>query len=463
MTATGKGLIGHAGAVLLRRLADRTGLTAAPAGVLPVGTGTGWRERAPVVVQLAVAIALGARNLSEAEHLQAHHRSLFGPSVSDSTARRTLAAMDAQVLSVLARARAGVRRHVWSLLALRPGGLPWLTIAGKRLHQWVVVDLHATIITAASKKEGATATWKKSYGFHPLAAWCANTTECLAMLLRPGNAGSNTAADHIRFLSDALAQIPGQSTAKILARVDGAGAGHDLHEHLRDLNTRRRTVRFTTGWKITDADEAAIARLPESAWETSPNQDGTVQDGYFVAELTGLNSRPGWLAGMRLIVRRVRPSGRQTRDLTAFEKKTGWKYSITATDIRKMTRTRGSHQIQWLDAVHRHHAVVEDRVRTNKAMGLHNLPSKPWTVNQAWMLTANLAVGLDAWLRLPALHDEADLADAEPDTMRFRLYHLPARLSRHARRRWLRIDTTWPRAGAFTAVWSRITGLPAVT
>lgn len=461
--ADGRGLIGHAGAVLLRRLADRVRLTGELAEVLPTGTGAGWRDRAVVLVQLAVAMVLGAVNLSEAEAVQAHHQGLFGLSVSDSTMRRTLAALDETVLAQVTRVRARARRAVWSQLHLRPGGFPWLTIAGKRLHHWVIVDLDATIITAASKKEGAAATFKKTFGFHPLAAWCANTAECLAMRLRPGNAGSNTVTDHIEVLRDALAQVPGASTAKILVRVDGAGATHGLHEHLQALNTRRRTVRFTTGWKITEADEQAIARIPEGSWETSLNQDGTVQEGYHVAELTGLNSRPGWIEGMRLIVRRVRPSGRHLADLTAFERKTGWKYSITATNIRKMTRIQGSHQAQWLDAVHRHHAVVEDRVRTNKAMGLENLPSQSWTVNRAWMLTANLAADLDAWLRLLTLHDEPDLSDAEPDTMRFRLYHVPARLSRHARRRWLRIETTWPWASAFTTAWTRITSLPAVT
>ncbi|MCY0963506.1 IS1380 family transposase, partial [Streptomyces sp. H27-H5] len=380
-----------------------------------------------------------------------------------STTHRTLAAMDIVVRGGIAKARAGVRRHVWTLLELRPGGFPWLTIAGKRLHRWVVLDLDATIITAASKKEGATGTFKKSFGHHPLAAWCANTGECLAMRLRPGNAGSNTATDHIRVLSDALAQTPGQATAKILVRVDGAGATHELHEHLAALNTRRRTVRFTTGWTITDADEKAIAKLPETAWETSLNQDGTVQEGYFVAELTGLNTRTGWIKGMRLIVRRVKPSGRHAKDLTAFEKKTGWKYGVTATNISKMTRIPGSHQAQWLDAVARQHAVVEDLVRVNKALGLHNLPSKSLDINESWMLTANLAADLDAWLRLLSLHDQKDLADAEPDTIRFRLYHLPARLSRHARRRWLRIERSWPWAQAFTTSWARILALPSVT
>ncbi|WP_406724580.1 transposase [Streptomyces sp. GD-15H] len=137
-----------------------------------------------------------------------------------------------------------------------------------------------------------------------------------------------------------------------------------------------------------------------------------------------------------------------------------------------MWGSAGSHQIQFLDALHRDHAEVEDRIRTGKAMGLHNLPSQSWQVNTGWMLAANLATDLDAWLRLLTLHDREDLADAEPATMLpqppaggtpIRLYHLPARLARHARRRFLRIERTWPWATAFTTSWSRITQLPVAT
>ncbi|MFJ9544339.1 transposase [Streptomyces sp. NPDC101225] len=347
--------------------------------------------------------------------------------------------------------------------ASAPGGFPWLVVAGKRLTGWIVVDIDATVITSASRKVGAAVTFKKTFGFHPLAAWCANTTESLAMCLRPGNAGANTVADHVTVLTDALAQIPGSSAAKILVRVDGAGATHGLPEHLEALNTTRRTVRYTVGWKITEDDERAMAQLPEMAWETSVHQDGSLQEGYFVAELTGLNTREGWPEGMRLIVRRVKPTRRHLKKLTAFEEKTGWRYCITATNIRHMWGIAGSGHSQFLDVLHRSHAGVEDLVRTNKAMGLDNLPSASWEVNRGWMLAANLAGDLDAWVRLLALHDIEGLADAEPDTMRFRLYHLPARLADHARHRWLRIDATWPWAQAFTTCWQRLTALPAAT
>ena len=189
VTASGKGLVGHAGAVLLRKCADRVGLPAAPSEVLPVGQGPGWWDRGLVLVNLAVAIALGGTGMSDVA-LLAHQASVFGHPPSDSTAGRGLAALDDRLLARIAAVRARVRAHVWHLLDLRPGGFPWLCVAGKLLVGWIVIDIDATLTTAHSTKQGAAVTFKKGFGFHPLGAWCANTSESLAMLLRPGNAGS---------------------------------------------------------------------------------------------------------------------------------------------------------------------------------------------------------------------------------------------------------------------------------
>ncbi len=104
------------------------------------------------------------------------------------------------------------------------------------------------------------------------------------MLLRTGSAGSNTACDHVRVLSEAIAQIPGTFRAKIWIRIDGAGATHDLVEHMQGLNTTRRTVRFTVGWKITETDESAIAKLPADAWQAAVRQDGKVHPHAQIAE-----------------------------------------------------------------------------------------------------------------------------------------------------------------------------------
>jgi hypothetical protein len=200
-------------------------LTGELAKALPVSAARGWLDRSTVLVQLAIAIAiaiaLGAANLSDAERLALHHRPLGLSAGSDSTMRRLLAGLDAKALRRLARARARVRARVWALLAAAEQGFPWVEIAGKTLTGWCVIDMDATIITCATRKEGAAGTFKGTWGHHPLAAWCANTLECLHMMLRPGNAGTNDAADHIRVFTTALAQLPAEARRKILVRIDG--------------------------------------------------------------------------------------------------------------------------------------------------------------------------------------------------------------------------------------------------
>ncbi|WP_243704728.1 hypothetical protein [Micromonospora sp. KC723] len=172
-------------------------------------------------------------------------------------------------------------------------------------------------------------------------------------------------------------------------------------------------MKFTVGWTITAIDETAIAGLPEHAWTDGLRQDGTATDTAQVAELTGLNQRTGnWMTGLRLIVRRTRPSARHAKQLTALERATGWRYQIVATNITRGHGVAGSHQPQWLDALHRAHAGVEDQVRHGKAMGLRNLPSQAWTVNRGWALAANIAADLTCWLRLLGLHDQIGLAHA---------------------------------------------------
>jgi hypothetical protein len=312
------------------------------------------------------------------------------------------------------------------------------------------------------EKEGAAPAYKKGFGFHPLGAWLASTAECLAMLLRPGNAGSNTVADHIEVLAAAITQIPARFRSRLLVRVDGAGASHELLTHLLSLATPRRMVLFTCGWMITPADEDAIRKLPAAAWQAGLDQDGTVQDDKHVAEITHLMSRAaGWPEGLRWIVRRTKPSRRQVKNLTAYEKATGWRYSIICTNIPAagIPGAPGSHHPQFIDVTHREHAVVEDGVRRGKAMGLRNLPSKAWTVNCGWVLAANIAAGLTAWSRLLGLHDQENLKDAEPDTLR--IWHIPARLVRHARQRILKISPHWPWREAFLTCWQRLCALPA--
>jgi len=189
VTDDGAGLAGHGGGVLLRKLADQCGLTAALEVAL-ARTGTFPQlSRGVVLVSMAIAIALGATSMSDIAVL-AQLAPVLGAAPSSCTVRRALGRAGTKTLARIAQARARIRAHVWRLIEDTPPGFPWLVIAGKTLAGWLVIDLDATLITAYSDKEGAAPTWKKGYGFHPLGAWAANTRECLAMLLRPGNAGS---------------------------------------------------------------------------------------------------------------------------------------------------------------------------------------------------------------------------------------------------------------------------------
>ena len=178
-------------------------------------------------------------------------------------------------------------------------------------------------------------------------------------------------------LTAAIRQIPSRMRSRLLVRVDGAGASHELIAHLLSLASRRRTVLFTCGWMITEADEQAIRVLP-AAWQAALDQGSTVQEDKHVAEINHLMSRAaGWPQGLRWIVRRTKPSRRQMKNLTAFERANGWRYSIIVTNIPAtggIPGVPGSHHTQFTDVLHRSHATVEDRVRTGKAMGLRNLP-----------------------------------------------------------------------------------------
>jgi hypothetical protein len=463
VTADGNGLVGHAGGVLLRKLADQCGLTAGLDAALAQKGASPQLSRGMVLVSTAIAIAMGATAMADIEVL-GQLAPVLGAAPSDSTVRRALSLADDRTLTRIAQARARTRAHVWKQIEAA-GGFPWLEIAGKTLAGWLFLDMDGTLITAHSAKEGAAPTWKKGYGFHPLAAWIANTRECPDMLLRPGNAGSNTFTDHKEVLGGALKQVPAPFRKRVIVRIDGAGASHDLVKYLLTLSSPRKTLLFTCGWMITKTDEQAIMAVPEDAWKPGVRQDGRAEDDKEITEITHLLSRAGnWPDGLRWIARRVMPSRRHLKNLTAYEKQTGWRYSITCTNIPDtgIPGVPGSHHPQYIDVLHRDHATVEtDGVRTAKAMGLRNLPSKTWQVNKGWVLAANIAADLTAWARLLGLHDHEDLRDAEPDTLRYRIWHLPARLVRHARKRILKISPGWPWKDAFLTCWQRLCALPA--
>jgi hypothetical protein len=460
----GHGVVSHTGSAVLRLLADNTGLTGGLSRALHRRGFTPVHDRGRVLGDLAVCIADGGRVLSDLATLR-DQPELYGPVASDPTAWRTLEAIGEGERDRIAAARARTRRRVWAQIITQQGRIPPSRVGDADLGKTVVIRMDATIQIAHSDKEGATGTFKGTYGHHPLGAWCDNTGEALALLLRPGNAGSNTAADHLAVLTEAIAQIPDPHRRDLLVTVDGAGATLDLIGHITSLNTvHGRRVHYSVGFDLDDRARTAIGLMAETDWQHVWDRDGTPrrldgEHGAGVVELTGLlrtsvggDRLPNWPPDMRILCRRERPSpGAQ---LCALEEADGWRYQLLATN------TPGR-QLDFLEARHRAHARVEDRVRTGKDTGLDHLPSTVMAINAAWCVTAMIATDLLCWFRLLCLH--GDLARAEPKTLRYRLLHTATRIVRGQRKRKIKIPEAWPWADDLAAAFHTAFTLTAPT
>lgn len=453
ITVDGVGVVSHAGTVLLAELADRIGLTAA----LREAT-DGLRQRQAghdpgrVLVDVAVAIADGARTISDVQVL-ADQQGLHGPAgsvASTPTIWRVLAGIDDDMLRAIRLARATVRDRAWLARGELTGTeLPGSRAAGRLLEQ-VVIDLDATLVTAHSDKEGAKGNFKGGFGYHPLGAWLDNTGEALAALLRPGNAGSNTAADHLVVLDRALTQLPDRWRSKpILIRADGAGYSHALISALS-----AQGLEFSVGYPVTDAVRDAIRLVPRWAWDRASDADGDAREHADVVDITGLLDLTRWTStcpDMRVVVRRELPHPGATLD--AFEVRDGFRYQAFTTNTR-----RG--QIAFLEARHRAHARVEDRIRTGKDTGLGHLPSRHERINAVWVELALIAADLLAFAQTMLLTDEADLRRAEPKTLRYRLLHTAARITRGQRKVFLRLAQHWPWTLALARAFQRLRRIP---
>jgi hypothetical protein len=462
VSADGVGVVSHVGARLLADLADRTTLTGQLSAIFAGRTAPqSAHDPGRVLVDVAVMLAYGGECISDIATL-ADRAEVFGPVASDSTCWRVLDSITAADLDGLAAARSSAREVAWAQRAEATGqALPASLVAGVPLFDRqgrpvLVIDEDATIVACHSEKESAAATFKHSFGFHPVLAFCDNSNEALAGMLRPGNAGSNTAADLIAVLDQALAQIPDEFRYgyPLLVRLDGAGASKALLTHIRGLRDAGVHTEFSVGWAVGEREHTAIAAVPETAWTAAIDIDGDPRESAAVVELTGLLATTmfaDYPEGMRVIVRRERPHpGAQ---LNLIEERDGWRYTCFAIDTQA-----GQHA--WLDARHRSHARVEDRIRCGKDSGLGRFPSRRFAINQAWLACTLSAIDLIAWTQTILLADQPDLAKAEPKTLRYRLLHVAGRLVHGGRRTRLKIDRTWRWAHVLAAAFHRLRVLP---
>ncbi|MGB8201189.1 MAG: IS1380 family transposase [Pseudonocardiaceae bacterium] len=483
VTADGEGVVSHAGLVLLRRLADQSGLTGGLSGAL-ASERLLIHDRGRVLADLACAIADGSEVISDFRVL-ADQKELFGLVASVPTTWRTLSEIATggpETLGRISAAVAQARCRAWTAAGARHGGLPGVRIADKILEAVSCIRLDATVTPAHSEKELAQPNFK-GFGHHPLLSYCDNTGEPLAGMMRRGGAGSNTVADHLRVLEDSIAALPPEHRRQLMVSCDGAGASHGLIARLDELAARPGyQLTYSVGWDLGARERTAISRVPEGAWQVAIDHCGAVRErraedacprpqcGHercwveqaHVTELTGLlrdgpgaDQLAGWPPSMRVFARRERPHpGAQ---LSLFETTDGWRYSLWVTNVPTSQRGWRANPA-YIDAAHRVHARVEDGIRTGKDCGIGHFPSHDFAINSAWLAASLIAATLLAWLRLLAL--EGDLARAEPKTLRYKILHTAARLTHSGRRHRLKISRTWPWATAITTAWTRLNTLP---
>ncbi len=433
VSADGEGLVSHAGTALLSQVADKCGLTKALSRELaPMRERRGGHDPGRVLRDLAVMLADGGEALTDLGAIR-DQAPLFGAVASDSTAYRAIdqVARDPELLDGLRAARGQARERVWEL-GLAPGR--------------VTIDLDASLLDSHSEKEGAAGNFKGGFGFHPVLAYFEETSEAAAAMLRPGNAGANTAADQVAVAEAALEQIPAGRAAEIevLLRTDSAGAVHELLDWAKEGD-----IRFSVGFDLSEPVREAVSRIPDRRWVPAAEQDGSARGNGEVCEASDLIDLSAWPEGSRLIVRRERPHpGAQLR----FTDQDGHRFQAILTD-------QEGRDIPALECRHRARARAENQIADDKETGLAKLPFRDFEMNSVWLELVLIAHDLISWTKGLLLSGE--LARSRPRRLRHRLLHVAARLAFSGRRARLRLQAGWPWARELVAAFEKLKSLPA--
>ncbi|HMU81602.1 MAG TPA: IS1380 family transposase [Microthrixaceae bacterium] len=440
----GEGAVGHVGLHALGSFADRLGVPATLSAAVPWGG-----ERAPlhdrgkVLTQAMLMLAGGGSSCADIEHLRVESR-LFGFVASDSTTYRTFREVGPAVLADLHAAFAAVRRDVWARSSVTNRTGP------------VVLDIDASLVQIHSEnKTGTSATYKGGFGFHPMFCFADATGETLASLLRPGNAGANDIADHLAVLDAAIAQLPeraaaghrlgddaGQVQRAVVVRTDSAGCTNGFV-----AGCRARNIGFcVVARRSAQIHSAILHTIGDDAWTPALTQGGDVRPRAGVIELTDRVDTTGWPEGTRLIVRREPLHPGAQRSLFDSETYRYWGHwtDQPGTPVE-------------LDVSMRAHARVEDHIRRLKASGLERFPFTDLDANKAWLATVAMAADLVRWFQLLCV--TGPLSFAEPKTLRWRLWHTPARVIRKSRRHVIRLLDGWPDTTDILAAYGRIAAL----
>lgn len=420
-------VVSHAGALPLQGLCDKIGLTDAITRVFGL-RGLQTIPRGAVMRDLAVTIADGGDAVVAVEALRSQSAA-FGPVASDTTVWRTLAELNEDRRHEFRRMLAAAREHVWGDARV-----------GQSLCRLLAVDVDATLVTAHTNKQLAAGTYKKGFGFHPVVCSLDCTREPLAILQRAGNAGANCADDLLDALTMGLAQLPARAFDRarhdIVVRMDSAGHSHKVVNFMRSHG-----LGFTIGADLTTDVWQRIGQLDEAAWVAAIDQDGRERDFAHVAELAAPD---GWGEGVRLIVRREYAHEGAPMRLLDHE---GNRYQVILTNL-------DSPDLAYIAALYNGRGRAEQVIDELKRCGLGKLPAQEAELNESWILASLLAANLTRWSQLMLF--DGRWRDARIDTIRNYLMHTGARLTRHARRLRMHLDTQWPAYEQLCAAFARL-------
>jgi len=437
--AGGTGVVSHVGLHALGSFADRLGLGDTLSSAIPQRP-TLLHDRGKVLVEAALVLAGGGESCADIEHLRAE-AALFGFVASDSTLHRSFYEINEKTRTAIATKVASVRAQVWERSAVTKTGPVFLDIDAS------LVEIHS------ENKEQAAPTYKGGFGFHPMFCFADATGEALSGVLRPGNAGSNTAADHVRVLDEAISQLPDDVQAghhvgedaslvqrEVVCRTDSGGTTAAFTAALR-----ARNIGFFTSAMTNDQVQAAIfdAEGIEKVWVPALGKDGEERDGSSVCELTSLVLLSALPSGTRLIVRRepLHP-GAQRSLFPSLE----YRYWGFYTDCEGEPAE--------LDLIMRAHAHVENHIARLKDSGLCRFPFSSFAANANWMAVVMLSADLVRWFQL--LCCDGYWSCARPKALRWGLFHAPGRIVRTARRTIVRILEYWPEAGILLRAYRHI-------
>ncbi len=432
------GVVGHVGLWLLGGFADRLGVGDVLSGVFDRSGVV--HDRGKVLVHAMLMLAGGGECCTDVEFLRSEP-GLFGSVSSDSTLYRTMRSIDKQTRVGLAGALAGVRERVWNKVDTDPKDA-------------VVLDIDASVhVVHSENKEGAAPTYKRSYGFHPIYCFSDLSGECLSVLLRPGNAGANTVADHVQVLDEAIAVLPehirvghregdNENTVRreIRVRADSA-AGPTFAKKCRE-----RRVGFSFVARKTGPIQEAINLIDvdDPRWKPAvpnrPTPSNNSEPRAHVADLTDLVDAGNWPPGARLVVRREPRHPGAQRSLFPSD---DYRYWGHWTD-NKADATESDRDM-------RAHARVEDHIARLKTSGAQRFPFTDYETNHAWLALVTWADTHLRWFQHLTLAGTR-LRRARPKTLRWALWHTPAKLIHHTRRIIIRIPQTWPTAPLITSI-----------